>query len=200
MQQTRPSGFTLAELLISLAILGVITTFTIPKILTAQQNEQNKAKAKEVAAMISGAYQQAQVAGLISSATKPTDITPYMNYISVDTTSLIDSHVSWAGNAGGGKCQCSANTPCLKLHNGGVLMAGYDLSFGGFATTNVIEFLYDPDTIAAGGTVDGPSKSVQFQLYYNGFLTSRSFTLAGTRTSAGNVGAISTADPTWFSW
>lgn len=31
-------GFTLAELLISLAILGVIATFTIPKILSSQQN------------------------------------------------------------------------------------------------------------------------------------------------------------------
>lgn len=193
-------GFTLAELLISLAILGVIATFTIPKLLTVQQNQQNNAKAKEVAMMIAGAFQQAQVAGAVSSTMRSTDLTPYMNYVSVDTTSLIDAHVGWTGSAGGGKCQCSANTPCLKLHNGGLLMAGYDLNFGGSATTNVIEFLYDPDMTAVGGTADGPSKSVQFQLYYNGFLTSRTFTQAGTRTSAGNVAAYPTADPSWFSW
>lgn len=42
-------GFTLAELLIALAILGVIATFTIPKILTTQQNSKYNAMAKEVA-------------------------------------------------------------------------------------------------------------------------------------------------------
>lgn len=41
------SGFTLAELLIALTILGVIATFTIPKILTAQQASTYNAIAKE---------------------------------------------------------------------------------------------------------------------------------------------------------
>ncbi len=39
-------GFTLAELLMALAILGVIATFTIPKILGAQQSSSSNAKAK----------------------------------------------------------------------------------------------------------------------------------------------------------
>jgi prepilin-type N-terminal cleavage/methylation domain-containing protein len=40
-------GFTLAELLISLAILGVIATFTLPKILGGTGSKQNIAIAKE---------------------------------------------------------------------------------------------------------------------------------------------------------
>lgn len=53
-------GFTLAELLISLAILGVIATFTIPKIIKAQQDAKFNAIAKEAATMVTGAYQQYQ--------------------------------------------------------------------------------------------------------------------------------------------
>lgn len=43
-------GFTLAELLIALAILGVIAAFSIPKVLSAQQNQTYNAIAKEAAA------------------------------------------------------------------------------------------------------------------------------------------------------
>ena len=40
-------GFTLAELLISLAILGVIATFTIPKIIGAAGNGQTGIPSRE---------------------------------------------------------------------------------------------------------------------------------------------------------
>ena len=50
--EKRASGFTLAELLISLAILGVIATFTIPKVLYSQQDSQKKAVFKEVIASL----------------------------------------------------------------------------------------------------------------------------------------------------
>lgn len=44
--------------MIALAILGVITTFTIPKVLNSQQNGKFKAIAKEDMSMVSAAYQQ----------------------------------------------------------------------------------------------------------------------------------------------
>lgn len=50
-------GFTLAELLIALSILGVIATFTIPKVLQSQQNGKYNTMAKEAIATISQAYQ-----------------------------------------------------------------------------------------------------------------------------------------------
>lgn len=41
------SGFTLAELLLALVILGVVAMFTIPKILSVQNDSQRKAVFKE---------------------------------------------------------------------------------------------------------------------------------------------------------
>ena len=54
------SGFTLAELLIALAILGVIATFTIPKVLNSSSSSENSAIFKEAAGMVSGAMQAYQ--------------------------------------------------------------------------------------------------------------------------------------------
>lgn len=79
-------GFTLAELLISLAILGVIATFVIPKILIAQTNSKYNAIAKESAAMVSGAYQQYQSQNSVTSGVGIEDMTQFMNYIATDTS------------------------------------------------------------------------------------------------------------------
>ena len=39
-------GFTLTELLIAVALIGVIAVFTVPKVLNAQGNKENIAKTK----------------------------------------------------------------------------------------------------------------------------------------------------------
>lgn len=54
------SGFTLADLVIALAILGLIATFTIPKIMVVQQAQQKKAIFKEIFfnAVFPGIYRQ----------------------------------------------------------------------------------------------------------------------------------------------
>jgi prepilin-type N-terminal cleavage/methylation domain-containing protein len=61
------SGFTLAELLISLAILGVIGTFTIPKILGANQNKQNVNLLKEAVSALSAVVYQGYISGDIKT-------------------------------------------------------------------------------------------------------------------------------------
>ncbi len=197
------SGFTLAELLISLAILGVIATFTIPKILSSYQNSQNVAEAKEVAAMISAAYQQAQLAGIVNANTKPSDLTPYMNYVSYDTSgTLVDAHPNWSGFAGSGRNACSASTPCVKLHNGGVLWFYDPDRMGGTSALHVVMIAFDPDNVTSGSASDGPSKSVQFALYYNGYITTRGRTKTGTCHSGGcgMANPDLTLDPAWFTW
>ena len=191
------NGFTLAELLISLAILGVIATFTIPKVLSAQQNQQHTAQAKEVAAMFAGAFQQAKLAGNVTANTKPSDLTQYMNYLSVVTDgTVVDAP------PGGASHTCDATYKCLKMVNGGMLWL-QDWSFSGTGSLYTIEVSYDPD--ASNNTtdpLDGPLKAVQFTLYYDGSITSRGKTKLHSCNIWDCTGMEpnSSLDPTWFNW
>jgi prepilin-type N-terminal cleavage/methylation domain-containing protein len=186
-------GFTLAELLIALALLGVVATFTIPKVLQSQQDQSYKAKAKEAAGSIAAAYSILKQNNLLTSNTRPVDLTPYLNYTSVDTSTSID----WVQTAG--SLSCTATEPCYKLHNGGTLRF-MDVYFSGTGTTNAIYFDFDPDGVNSGST-SGPGKSVEFVLYYTGRLTTYGAHTDNTVSSAGTrVNAIPAYDPSWFGW
>jgi prepilin-type N-terminal cleavage/methylation domain-containing protein len=190
-------GFTLAELLISLAILGVIATFTIPKIITSSQNGQSLAKAKEAAAMIAGAYQQAQQAGIVTSTTKPSDLTPYMNYVSLTTSAsvLVDNPGSTAGTLACGPAQ-----PCIRLHSGATILLQDGCAFSNSSNLTFMQIWFDPDGQVLGPAGDGPSKSVLFDIYSDGFLTTRDKLKTNSVCSGTTYGPTSGQDPSWFSW
>ena len=188
-------GFTLAELLISLAILGVIATFTIPKIMAGQQNSQYNAEAHDTIGMISQAFQMAQRDGLINANTTQGALTPYMNYVRFETTGSIDH------NYGFGSINCVSGSfiGCLSLHNGGRLLVD-NSSFGGTSATNALSFYFDPDGKVTDGTTNGPGKSIIFQIYYNGQVVTN-----GTRDKVycanwGCGGVVLGTDAPWFSW
>jgi prepilin-type N-terminal cleavage/methylation domain-containing protein len=177
------SGFTLAELLIALAILGVIATFTIPKVLNSATSGQNTSVAKEVAGMISGAFSSYTLNNTLSTSSEPESLTPYMNYVSIVTTGTI-----------GGLEACSATLPCMKLHSGAVLQYGTGNTFSGTAATDAVLFNLDPDG-------SGSTGAATFVLYANGRLTTRGVGAPGS-TGAGTaatdkVTAITT-DPTYI--
>lgn len=185
-------GFTLAELLIALAILGVIATFTIPKVLNSQQSNKSNAVAKEVAGMLSGALTAYKQSNTVVAGTTGSDLTPYMNYVKLDTVSVIDDYETDPDDL------CS-DDPCLLLHNGARLMYGAADPFGGTQGTSAIWFQLDPDGVY-GGSTTGPSKSVVFWLYANGRITTYGSLFSGTMSGGGSVSATPAYDPTWFSW
>lgn len=193
----RCKGFTISELLIAMLILAQIATFTIPKVLVAQQDVSARAKAKEAAAAVSQAFQVLQANGGVSSSTSPLDLTPYINYVKLDTSSPLDDIQTSSASM-----NCNGTLRCLRLHNGAFL-AYYPYTFAGTASTNALEFMFDPDGTVTSGvpTTNGPGKSVRFFLYYNGRLTSQGNLSTGTTNSNGYVWpACAACEPPWFSW
>jgi prepilin-type N-terminal cleavage/methylation domain-containing protein len=193
-EKHQQNGFTLAELLITLGILGIIATFTIPKILDSSTDTKYNAIAKEAASMITGAYQTYKLNNGANSSMKTTDLTPYMNYIATDTTTLIDQE----NDAANTSISCGlASSHCLKLHNGAFLRIFNNLAFGGSASTNAIYFLLDPN-----GKFDGhpPGRSVMIWLYYDGKLRTYATLEANTMTSTGGPYGPIPTDPAWLSW
>ena len=187
------AGFTLAELLICVAILGVIATFTIPKLMVRTQSEQYTAAAKDVFSTLSNAYQQHLQNGLLNANTYPKDLTPYINYVAIDTSSSIDFSTSAALSS-----TCSATDPCLRLYDGSLLQLRNHY-FSGTSTTHVIDFFFDPDGKLTDTVATGPNRSLNIFLYYTG----RTATRASIITSCINIAcplSPSGTEPFWFRW
>lgn len=84
------SGFTLVELLIALAILGVIATFTIPKIVSAQQIDKKRTIFRETIATLADAQHKALINGELSKSTNVSQaILPKLNGIKVCSSNAL---------------------------------------------------------------------------------------------------------------
>lgn len=190
-------AFTLAELLIALAILGVIATFTIPKVLNSQNDGRYNSIAKEAAASVSQAYQLYRKDNTVDANTRMLDLIPYLNYVRQQTTGTIDHRYTL------GTLTCSGTYTgryCYVLHNGAMLVFLSALQFDGTGPTNAISFNVDPDGKVTDGTTNGPGKSVQFFLYLDGRLRTRGTVEPNTQNSVETANPTPSEDPPWFSW
>lgn len=122
----RPNaGFTLSELLISLALIGLIATFTIPKVLTTLQDQQQKALIRETVATLSTLTQKAIHENNISKQF----FRDNLNY-----QKLCAVHPNEEGCWPGGVSGDAGNPDAYILHNGVMLT-----SFNGVLSTVSID-------------------------------------------------------------
>jgi prepilin-type N-terminal cleavage/methylation domain-containing protein len=200
-------AFTLAEVLIALALLGVIAAFSIPKILQVVGTQAKNAQAKEVMAMITDAYAAYKLQNNYGS-TPPTttvgeDLIPYMNHLGRKTTGLLDRSPNHVG-----PIDCAlAEFVCLQLHNGAVLTLASRAttniySFGGNGPLNAINFNLDPDGTYSGTLLETPGSGLGIWMYYNGTLRTSGTIKPNTIRAEGiphNPGnPVFMAEPGWF--
>lgn len=118
-RRTQPA-FSLAELLIALAILGVIATFTIPKILHSQQSSKKRAILQETLSTLAALTAEAWQTGELRKGSNGLYILRKMNVVKLCDTSA-DAEACWPVShpmLGGAMEQ---NEPGAVLHNGATL-------------------------------------------------------------------------------
>jgi len=201
------TGFSLAELLIVLALLGILSAFLVPKMLVGQSTTSLTAKyntsVRNVAFMLVTSFEEYKtVNGTIGGATgnglSANEIASNFNYLSVVTTGQIDG---LEGSSGG--LTCDAGHPCYKLHNGGMLHHWGDHLCNSGTNPSGVPFDYDPDGVY-GGSTTGPGKTIRLFLYSDGSLRSGGTMKANTYWSWDPATANCTnsrssdPDPTWF--
>jgi prepilin-type N-terminal cleavage/methylation domain-containing protein len=189
------TAFTLAELLIALVILGVIATFTIPKVVQNQRDQRYNAVVKEAASAVVQAYGLYQKDNGFSTSVTMDDFIPYLGYVKHNPPFRVD------GVWGNLDIHCGGTSGCLLLSSGATIQWTFGENFSGTGTTNAIRFVVDPN-----GSTDqpisltSPGKSTQFFLYYNGRLSEYSGIPDGTVTSTGSYNHMNGNTPPYFSW
>jgi len=193
------SGFSLAEILICLALVGFLSALAVPLMLNGMKTDkssQYNASARNVAFMMTNAYERFKSASPGTTQISVSDLTPYFQYVSTQASGYIDN---LEGTSSGIDCS-SWNNLCIKLHNGGVIHHWGD-SFCS-STNTAIPFDFDPDGVDSG-QLTGPSKSIRIWLYSDGRVRSGANMIASTQwSSCRPCGCMYTRssdpDPTWF--
>lgn len=110
-------GFTLAELLITLGILGMIATFTIPKVLAAQNSAKTKAILKETVASLNQILYDGMISGELTQGTYQDYLRNTLNHIKHCDDAAAEG--CWPGSTD--TSWNTANAEGYILHNGVML-------------------------------------------------------------------------------
>jgi prepilin-type N-terminal cleavage/methylation domain-containing protein len=197
-KKSSTQGFTLSELLIALAVLGLIATFTIPKVLYSTQSKQMNSITKELASAVVNAImaEEVETGPLTVNADINAILDRRLMTLGRDTSSMIDVE---PGNPFVTSIDCS-NTAffiCRKLQNGAVISIDYDTKIGGTSANDGFMFFLDPD----GKLSD--FKAIAFFIYVDHGIKTRSQLKNPSyvmNTSSFTLTPRANSDPSWFSW
>ena len=197
-QNPAKPAFSLTEVLIALALMGVLAAMTIPKVLVSQQKSTYNPKVKEAVFMVQSAYTDYQMENTPGSTTTFGNLTPYINYVKVNSTATIDDAGSVSGCGGtvpSVSCATAGKT-CIVLPNGTILYYTTATQFNNTASTNALSFIVDPDGKYSN---DG---SAWIFLYFNSNTKSVGHISANTSNSSPSspFNPNTVADPDWFEW
>jgi prepilin-type N-terminal cleavage/methylation domain-containing protein len=171
-------GFTLSELLVALAVLGLIAAFAVPKVLTASWNATANAKVHKAAQAVVNGYEKWKQANGDALGMTGADLMTFVNFSSVITDGrVVDIHPG----SGNFTCRATLTTsgnlegPCYRMPDGSMV---YFIGHTGVAfTTNATSVLYftvDPDAIESGANTQTNSGiGTSFFLYKNGRIRER---------------------------
>ncbi len=203
-------GFTLSELLVSLAVLGLIAAFAIPKVLSAVADSSTKAIGKEAIGVISSAYDslKAENDGFVARSTTMPQLVARMNAERDLTGAPLTAAVGPAPTGA---------TNGLLLQSGGVIFYNSADTFARNGTQEgTMAFQIDPDGNGNFGRITvflafdgrlwvanenytggvGPAVASPFNDQYNVAADA----LAGGLTTIPSPDSGVGTDTTWFEW
>lgn len=198
---TTTQGFTLSELLVSLAVLGLIAAFAVPKVLNAVGNSSTLAIAKETISTITTAYDGVKADSTVASVPSSTQawrLVNKLNYVRT-ATARTGTNTLTQGDLGATACTIpTANgttaTPChILMHNGAVLAIDLIDDFNDNASAvgpsagnrGKIMFTVDPDGA-------GDMEPAVFALGFDGRLMGGTNAISTTTTGVYGYGAPQT--------
>jgi len=200
-------AFTLPELLIALAILGLIAALTVPQVAYRINAKQALTIANDAKLLISSAFADYEFANAtIPTTFKLDDLATYFPYaknlsagsenISIDCPPQGTSFTMGCSGSDprtASLTAASANYTIYRLKNGAIVVFPKTWTMNGSTALHALPFVVDYD-----GKQTTKSDSVEYWLYANGNVLTRQTLTASTVNSSGTYNAVASADPTYL--
>jgi len=201
-------GFSLTEVVITIAIVSVLAGLAVPGIMTSANNNKRISTTKQTMSLIGDALNDKLESNAVDTNAGFAQFVnvagggglSYVRYITSGAARTIDRPPNSIS-------LCTAGTTCpftpvaaglqaITMKNGGLLLFDSTMTFG-TGVNAAIPLVFDPDGELTG---TGDRNAVELWLYSDGRLRTASTVIAGTTTGAVNTAVVAsgTADPAWL--